>query len=149
VFQHDRSLGYLPVSREQVVELLESINQPQISIPGKAAQAAQGYLCGLSNADGSFAVFVSLFLADSGENVIYTHVPPRLARGQQYAAAEEEGRHFLESMGFILDDLNFRAMAAEQQAFAMERFPLFSAPRAAPADRAAGPAAVARLLASF
>jgi hypothetical protein len=148
VFQPDDSRAHLPVSREQVVALLESINQPQISIPGKASQAAQAYLCGVRNPDGTFAVFVSLFLAEAGENVIYAHVPPRLPGGR-YAAAEEEGRHFLESMGFILDDLNFRAMAPEQQALAMERFPLFSAPRAAPADRATSPAAVARLLASF
>jgi len=148
VFQPDESLGYLPVSREQVVSLVESINQPQISIPGKMAQTAQAYLCGLRNPDGGFAVFVSLFLAEAGENVIYAHVPPRLSGGQ-YAAAEEEGRHFLESMGFILDDLNFRGMAPEQQALAMERFPPFSAPRAAAADRTTSPAAIARLLASF
>lgn len=148
VFQPDESLAYLPVGREQVVSLLESINQPQISIPGKAAQAAQAYLCGLRTADGSFALVVSLFLANTGENVVYAHIPTRLPGGL-YAAAEEEGRHFLESMGFILDDLNFRAMAAEQQALAMERVPLFAPPRPPPADRAASPAAVARLLASF
>ncbi|GEJ58072.1 hypothetical protein [Anaeromyxobacter diazotrophicus] len=148
MFQPDESLGYLPASREQVVSLLESINQPQISIPGKAAQTAQAYLCGLRNADGSFAVFASLFLSAAGENVIYAHAPPRLPGGQ-YAAAESEGRQFLESMGFILDDLNFRGMAPEQQALAMERVPLFSAPRAAPADRVTSPAALARLLASF
>ena len=148
MFQPDPSISHLAVPREQVMSLLESINQPQISIPGKASQATQAYLCGIRNADGSFAVFVSLFLAEAGENVVYAHVPPRLLAAQ-CAAAAEEGRHFLESMGFILDDLNFRAMAPEQQALAMERFPLFSAPRAAPADRATSPAALARLLASF
>lgn len=149
VFQPDASLAYLPVSRGQVTSLLESINQPQISIPGRAAQGAQAYLCGVRHDDGSCAVFVSLFLSDTGENVVYAHAPARLPPGR-YAAAAEEGRHFLESMGFILDDLNFRSMPAEQQALAMERVPLFSAPRTAPpADRAATPAAVARLLASF
>lgn len=148
MFQLDERLACLPAAREQVVSLLESINQPQISIPGKAAQPAQGYLCGVRGADGSYAVYAALFLEESGENVIYAHLPARLPGGQ-YAAAEGEGRQFLESMGFILDDLNFRGMAAEQQALAMERVPLFSAPRAAPADRAASPAALARLLASF
>lgn len=148
MFQPDASLACLPVSRGQVVSLLESLNQPQISIPGRSAQGAQAYLCGVRHDDGSCAVFVSLFLADAGENVVYVHAPPRLPPAR-YAAAEEEGRQFLESMGFILDDLNFRSMSQEQQALAMERVPLFSSPRAAPADRAASPAAIGRLLASF
>jgi hypothetical protein len=149
VFRPDPTLTFVPVSREQVVALVESINQPQISIPGKTPQAAQGHLCGLRNANGSCSVVVSLYLADTGENVVYVQAPPELPVAR-YAAAEAEGLHFLESMGFMLDNLNFRNMSAEQQALTLERVPLFSPPRASPTgDRGTTPAAIARFLASF
>ena len=149
MFQPDPSLTFVPVSREQVMSLVESINQPQLSIPGKAPQAAQGHLCGLRNANGSYSVLVSLYLADSGENVVYVQDPPQLPAAG-YAVAEAEGLHFLESMGFMLDNLNFRKLSAEQQALTLERVPLFSPPRDLPAaEPSATPAAIARFLASF
>ena len=71
MFEPDPSIAYIPASREQVVALVESINQPQVSIPGKEPQSVQGFLCGLRNEDGNFSIFVSLFLPRSGENVVY------------------------------------------------------------------------------
>jgi hypothetical protein len=71
---------------------------------------------------------------------------------------EIEGLQFLESMGFMLDNLNFRNLAADVQEQTLRRIPLFSEPRppgegdaAAPGARPAGadPARLARLLASF
>jgi hypothetical protein len=149
VFQPDPTLTFVPVSREQVMSLVESINQPQISIPGKAPQAAQGHLCGLRNANGSYSILVSLYLADTGENVVYVQDRPELPAAG-FAAAEAEGLHFLESMGFMLDNLNFRKLSAEQQALTLERVPLFSPPRDPPtADPVSTPAAIGRFLASF
>ena len=147
MFRPDPTLTHVPVTREQVVALVESINQPQISIPGKRSQQAQAHLCGLRNPNGSFAVLVTLYLADTAENVVYVREGP--VATADFAAAEGEGRHFLESMGFMLDDLNFRKLSAEQQALTLERVPLFTPPRAAPAAGSGGPGAVARFLASF
>jgi hypothetical protein len=75
---------------------------------------------------------------------------------------EVEGLQFLESMGFMLDNLNFRNLAPDVQAETLRRVPLFGGVR--PAAAAAAPAApggapsqtpvpeasrIARLLASF
>jgi hypothetical protein len=135
------------------VTLVESINQPQISIPSKPPQAVTGHLCGLRNPDGSLSVYVSLWLPQSGENVVYAHEPRELAV-DAYRDAEAEGLQFLESMGFMLDNLNFRNLSSEQQQRTLERVPLFSRPRPPRADgasreRARSPEALARLLASF
>jgi hypothetical protein len=69
---------------------------------------------------------------------------------------QDAGLHFLESMGFMLDNLNFRNMAPALQDETMKRLPLFSPPRPPPvsvttAEQGAAAEAVrlARLLSSF
>jgi hypothetical protein len=152
VFEPDPSIRFIPATRDQVVALVESINQPQVSIPGKEPQAVQGFLCGLRNPAGTFSIFVSLFLPKTGENVVYVSDRRELEM-EEYRRVEIEGLHFLESMGFMLDNLNFRNLAHAQQVETLKRVPLFQEPRAvpAPADgEAARPPSerVARLLAS-
>ena len=152
MFEPDPSIAYIPASREQVVALVESINQPQVSIPGKEPQSVQGFLCGLRNENGNFSIFVSLFLPRSGENVVY--VSERREVGmEEYRDVEIEGLHFLESMGFMLDNLNFRNLAAAQQVETLKRVPLFQVPRppasaVSEAAEARSAERIARLLAS-
>jgi hypothetical protein len=152
VFEPDPSIAYIPASREQVVALVESINQPQVSIPGKEPQSVQGFLCGLRNESGSFSIFVSLFLPRSGENVVYAS-DRREVGMEEYRDVEIEGLHFLESMGFMLDNLNFRNLAPAQQIETLKRVPLFQVPRpgasaVAEAAEARSVERIARLLAS-
>lgn len=156
-FMPEPSIGWIPAPREQVVAVVESINQPQVSIPGKAPQQVSGHLCSVRNDDGSFSIYVGLHLARTAENVVYVHQQRRLSV-EQYRDVEVEALQFLESMGFMLDNLNFRNLSAEAQAQTMKRIPLFSPPRAPGAAGGAGaaadapasdPARVARLLASF
>ncbi len=155
MFKPEPSIPFVGVTREQIVALIESINQPQISVPGKVPQAVQGYLCGVRNANGTLSIFVALHLPKSGENVIYVHDRRQLTL-EEYRDVEIEGLHFLESMGFMLDNLNFRNLAPALQDTTLKRVPLFSAPRP---QAASAPAAVsggggeaarfARFLASF
>jgi hypothetical protein len=166
VFRPDPSIPALPAHREQVVAIVESINQPQVSIPGKPAQAVQGHLCGMRNPNGSFSIYVGLHLPTSRENVFYVHDRPQLATVDDYREVELEGLQFLESMGFMLDNLNFRNLPPDAQEKTLQRIPLFTpgggparpaatpaplAPAAAPAHAppADDAARVARLLASF
>jgi hypothetical protein len=129
VFEPDPSIRYIPATRDQVVALVESINQPQVSVPGKEPQAVQGFLCGLRNQNGSFSIFISLFLPKTGENVVYAN-DRREVGMEEYRDVEIEGLHFLESMGFMLDNLNFRNLVEAQQVETLKRVPLFHEPRA-------------------
>lgn len=157
MFRPDPTIAFVAAVREQVVALIESINQAQISIPGKQPQAAQGHLCGLRNPNGSFSAFVGLYLPESAENVVYAREPREFPR-EQYLEAEAEGVHFLESMGFMLDNLNFRSLAVEVQESTLKRVPLFSSQKK-PVARAGAPepngssaqrqGALARFLAGF
>jgi hypothetical protein len=155
-FQPEPGVTFVPVTREQVVALVESINQPQVQIPGKASQQVFGHLCGLRNANGTFSIYVGLFLPKSGENVVYVHDRPQLTV-DEYPEVEVEGLQFLESMGFMLDNLNFRSLSPDAQAQLLKRIPLFSRTPSAglpTSPVAARPAVteaarVARLLSSF
>jgi len=155
VFTPEPSINFVPATRDQVVAIIEAINQPQISIPGKQPQAVQGVLCSLRNANATFSIVVALYLPRTGENVVYLHEKRQLA-AEEYREVQEEGLHFLESMGFMLDNLNFRNMAPPLQEETLKRLPLFSSPRqpaGAVAAAAPGGAAeairMARLLSSF
>ena len=157
MFRPDPTIAFVAAVREQVVALIESINQAQISIPGKQPQAAHGHLCGLRNPNGSFSAFVGLYLPESAENVVYAREPREFPR-EQYLEAEAEGVHFLESMGFMLDNLNFRSLAVEVQESTLKRVPLFSCQKK-PVARTGAPepngssaqrqGALARFLAGF
>jgi hypothetical protein len=155
VFNPEPSITWVPATREQVVAVVESINQPQVSIPGKASQQVSGHLVGIRNANGTFSIYVALHLPKSGENVVYVSERRQLTV-EEYREVEIEGLQFLESMGFMLDNLNFRNLAPEGQEQTLKRIPLFSQqrPPAAAAASAGGPggadpARVARLLTSF
>jgi hypothetical protein len=155
-FKPEPGVTFVPATREQVVAVVESINQPQVSIPGKASQQVSGHLCGVRNGNGSFSIYVGLFLPKSGENVVYVHDRRQLTV-DEYQDVEGEALQFLESMGFMLDNLNFRNLSPQAQAETLKRIPLFSrTPRTGlpTGPVAARPAAteaarVARLLASF
>jgi hypothetical protein len=154
VFKPEPSITWVPALREQVVAIVESINQPQVSIPGKAAQQVFGHLVGIRNGNQTLSIYVALHLPKSGENVVYVHDRRQLTV-EEYRDVEVEGLHFLESMGFMLDNLNFRNLAPDVQDQTLKRIPLFSQARpgeaggAAARPAASDPARVARLLASF
>jgi hypothetical protein len=157
VFRPEPSITHVPATREQVVAIIESINQPQVQIPGKPPQTVFGHLVGVRNPNATFSIFIALHLPKTGENVVYAHERRQLTV-EGYREVEVEGLQFLESMGFMLDNLNFRNLAAAAQEQILKRVPLFwpprplaSAPTPPPGVRAAVPdaARVARLLASF
>ena len=113
MFQPEEGITHVPVTKEQIVAIVESINQPQVSIPGKSPQQVEGWLVGIRNANGTFSIFVGLHLTKTGENVVYLHEDRHVAV-EAYRDLEIEGLHFLESMGFMLDNLNFRDLAADR-----------------------------------
>jgi len=153
LFRPDPSLTHVPATREQVVSVIESINQPQISIPGKPPQAVQAHILGLRQQNGTFAIYVGLFLRQTGESVIYVHERAEVPL-EAYREVEAEGLHFLESMGFMLDNVNFTKLAPEAQEQTLKRMPLLHKQRppatvAAVDVRASPKQALARLLAGF
>ncbi len=119
----DDRLKGLPAVKEQVVQLFQSLNQPHLAIPGRKAGAATAYVLGLRGPQG-FACFVYLYLPDSGECAVY--VPSTgTVPADRYQGEEAEALGFVESMGFILDNLNFRNKTPQEQDDAIKTLPVF------------------------
>lgn len=132
MFTIDERLGGLPAVKDQVVQLYQSLNAPHLAVPNRRAGPATAYVLGLRGMNG-FAVFVYLYLSDSGECAVY--VPANgTVPAERYQAEEGAALTFVESMGFIMDNLNFRGRPAEEQDGLIRTLPVFQREPPAPSD---------------
>ena len=158
MFEPNASVRFIPARRESVVAVIESNNQPQVSIPGKPPQKVAGHMVALRNANNTFSVYIALYLSGTNENFVYFN-EKREVTLENYRPVEQEALQFLESMGFMVNNLNYAKLKPDQQDSILKRLPIFSDPaqspsRAGDGDKGATGGAdksvrLARLLASF
>ncbi|MHB8419190.1 MAG: hypothetical protein ACYDCL_14030 [Myxococcales bacterium] len=156
MFSIDPKLSYVATRREQIVAVIESVNQPHVAIPGKNPQGVQAYVCGLRNQNATFSIYVYLLLSETKEPVLYVYDQPQFAL-EAYREAEAEALQFVESMGFMMENLNFRNQSTQIQEDLLGRIPAFAppAPKPVAAEGAPGGAGadqaldLARLLSAF
>ncbi|MCA9553525.1 MAG: tetratricopeptide repeat protein [Myxococcales bacterium] len=134
----DTTLSHIPARREHVVGLFESINQPLVNIPGHGTAPTYAFILGTRNDQGHFTVFVYLWQKESGAVVIYVSEPRALDR-DGYRAEEEEALRFVESMGFLVDNVHFATLPPHEQDSVMARIPLFRPPMRVPDPFLPGP----------
>lgn len=120
----DGSLDHIPARRAHVVSLLESINQPLVNIPGYGAAPTGAFTLGTKNDHGAFTVFVYLFQPQTQAVLIYVS-EPRALTSEQLVQEEAEAVRFVESMGFMMDDVRFGQLSVADQDAVMERVPMF------------------------
>lgn len=123
MFSVDMRLRGFPASRDQIISVYQSINSPHLAIPGKQAGPAQGYIVGLRGSAG-LAVFVYLYLAETAECAVYAPERRNLAV-EEFAGEESDALSFVESMGFIMDNLNFRTLPTPDQDQLIKTLPVF------------------------
>lgn len=123
----DPTLNHIPARREHVIALYESINQPLVNIPNFGTAPTGAFVLGTRNDQGYFTVFVYLYQPETRAVVIYVS-EPRTLTNDQYRAEENEGVRFVESMGFMIDNVHFPTLAPPEQETVMGRVPLFRPP---------------------
>ncbi|MFZ5469267.1 MAG: social motility and stimulation tgl protein [Myxococcota bacterium] len=155
MFSIDDRLRGLPATKEQVVSLYQSINTPHLAVPGKPAGPAQAFIVGLRGS-GGFAVFVYLYLNAGADCAVY--IPSRKnVTAEQYKEDENEAMGFVESMGFMMDNMNFRGLSAADQEQLVKTLPVFQkdprqaagGAKGAPAPKESNASALGRLFAAF
>ena len=124
----DSSLNHIPAGRNHVIGLHESINQPLVHIPNFGTAPTGAYVLGTRNDQGAYTVFVYLHQAETRAVVIYVSEPRNLTH-EQYRVEEAEALRFVESMGFLVDNLHFPTLAPPEQETVMNRTPLFRPPQ--------------------
>lgn len=115
----------IQVGRENIVTIIESINSPMVAAANKPLEPAKAFILGLRKPSGQFSIYIYLHLLQSKECLIYLHDPPEIPM-ESYHDTELEALQFVESMGFMVDNVNFRNLAPDQQAVLMEELPMFT-----------------------
>ncbi|MBJ6765190.1 social motility and stimulation tgl protein [Myxococcaceae bacterium JPH2] len=135
MFTIDERYRGLPASREQVLALHTPLNTPHVAIPGKQAGAAQAFVVGLRGGQGA-GVFIYLYLADAEDCAVYVS-GRRIQNAEEFREDESDALAFLESLGFMMDNANWRAMATAQQDELLRTLPVFfKDPKHVPAVKA-------------
>ena len=136
MFTLDDRVKTLPANRDAIVLLYQSLNSPQVGIPGKQAGPAQSFVVAYRGPNGS-AMFIYLFLPESAESAVYIS-DKRNMTPDELAQEENEALGFVESMGFMMDNLNYENLSAEQRDDLIHSLPPFVA--AAPKQGGQAPA---------
>jgi Tfp pilus assembly protein PilF len=125
MLQEDAQRTHVPGDPARIAALYEATNQPLVQPAGRAAQAAQAAVVALSDR-GGYDVVVALTMTESGENVIYAGGRPVPA--SHLPQAIEEALNFAESMGFILDALDWGNLDRAHRQELIDRLPAFRPP---------------------
>jgi type IV pilus assembly protein PilF len=127
MFTVDDRIKSLPVTRDQVVSVQQSINAPHLAVPGRKAGPAQCFVVTLRGPTGH-GIFVYLYLPESDEEAVYVSerrsVPPDQAEQE-----EADAMAFAESMGFMMDNTNFGNYPPQEQDAYMASIPVFQRDR--------------------
>ncbi len=124
MFELREDIKYIQTSPENIVAIIESINQPMIAASGGAAEPAKAFIVGVRNSSGLFSIYVYLYLTKVHQSLIYLHDPVEIQM-DSYHDTELDALGFVESMGFIVDNMNFRKMEPAQQRQLMSSLPCF------------------------
>ncbi|MBI5511999.1 MAG: hypothetical protein HY903_24845 [Deltaproteobacteria bacterium] len=125
MFAIDSARTHLAVGREHILALVASINGVAVKVPGIQAGSAMATIAAFEVGRGQVSVVIYLYYAAANRAVFYVPEPRELERGQ-LPQVMDEAREFLESMGFMLDEVPFAGLDPAAQTALCERMPLFS-----------------------
>lgn len=139
MFRWHKEMDRLAIPARRVLRLQRSLNRIQVALPGSPSQEATAYLCAFSAGQG-VRVAAVLELHVSRKLAIYLNDQGEVA-DRRAGAVFAEGVGFAESMGFMLDDLNYQKLMPEERETMWNALPLagqeLTPPAAAAAARSA------------
>jgi len=113
MFQWRKEMDRLDIPAAQVFHLERSLSAVQVALPGLPSQEATAYLCVFS-ADKGLRVALVLHLHTSRRLAFYLRDGADAPR-QEAGRLIDEGVNFAESLGFMLSNVDFRKLGAQQR----------------------------------
>lgn len=122
MFQWEKSLKNLDVPADQLLQLFRSMRDVQLALPGTPAQEASAYLCQYQ-AGANVGTLVALHLQKSAQLAIYVDTPCEVP-AEHAERSLDQALMFVESIGFLMNDLDIQILSATDRALLWESLPL-------------------------
>jgi len=122
MFQWDKTLKNLDVPAEQLLHLFRSMRDVQLALPGSPAQEASAYLCQYQ-AGANVGTLVALHLHKSAQLAVYVDAPQEIPADHADRALDQ-ALVFVESIGFLMNDLDIQLLSAADRTLLWEALPL-------------------------
>ncbi|MEJ2201610.1 MAG: hypothetical protein P8X63_11460 [Desulfuromonadaceae bacterium] len=113
MFEWDKSAEHLDVPVERILRLHRSMGDIQVALPGLPSQKASVWVCAYAGSKGGRVVVV-FHLRKSCKLALYRHSQGEVPAAQTKSLLDE-GIRFAESLGFVLDAIDFQQMSPQEK----------------------------------
>ena len=124
MFEVDPERSWVDPGLGPITSLIQSLNTPLVAAGTHPAENVQSWIVTRGSSAGSAEVFVFFHLTESNQAVLYRWdggpVP-----GDQQEQVVEEAMGFCESMGFMMDNLNFGQLPPDKRGELLQTLPPF------------------------
>lgn len=124
MFSWDKSLTQIDVVVSQVVHLFRSMRDVQIALPGAPVQQATAFLCQYEQGGGVETV-AAFHLLKTNQLAFYCSDPRRVGADKAENMLDQ-GLNFVESMGFLLSDMDIHLLDEGDREMLWDSLPLRS-----------------------
>jgi len=122
MFVWDETIKKLKVPAAQVVKLMRSMRDVQMALPRLPSQEASAYLCQYQVADA--ITTVAVFHLQRSKLLAFYFSEPREVNPRKADMMFDQGLNFVESMGFLLTDMDIEQLSEADRTMLWESLPL-------------------------
>ncbi len=124
MFEIDNSLKYIEASKDDVLEIIASINIPLVAAADHPSEPTKAYICSLRVPENLIAVYIYLYLIQSNIGIIYKSTQGPTTE-KDYPTMKSSALEFAEGMGFLMEDLTFGSLSEQEKEELLSSLPLF------------------------
>ena len=122
MFDLNPSIKKIDVTKNNIIEIYRSVNDSQVQIPGYESQNSSSFVVSFTKS-GEIKIFVFIFLKRDLQGIIYS--TDEKIKKNNYVDMRNEAIFFLESMGFMLENMDYRKLPDEEKNKIINSLPPF------------------------
>lgn len=126
MFVLEPSKRFIDTQKKSILTFIQSINLPMVAAADHPAEETQAFIITIQNVDRSLETYIYLHLQETNQSVLYAYDEAPFM-GDRLDEAEGEALDFVESMGFMMDNMRINKISEEERRVIMEETPAFYA----------------------